>query len=86
MFGNLGTYLCGIAINCLASRDNQVIFQIADGACQRLGSRPCIRTAEYAVRNKDSFVRAHCHSLAEHFLRLRKPHGNYGYFCAVLVF
>ena len=86
MLCNLRSHLCGIAVDCLTPRDNQIILKVADRACDRGGRRPCIRTAQHPVRHKDSPVRAHRQSLAENLICFRKSHGNHSDFCPILLF
>ena len=86
MFGDLRANLRGIAIDRLTACDDQIVFQIADRACQCLAGSPCIRAAEYSVCHKDSLVCAHCQCLAKHFLRLGQSHCHNGNFRTILIF
>ena len=86
MLRDLGANLRGIAVDSLTACDNQVILQIADGACNGGGGSPGIRAAQHPVCHQNALVRTHGNGLTQHVRCLGKPHGKHGYLCTVLVF
>ena len=85
VLGNLRADLCSITVDCLASCDDQIIFQIADCTCKGLGCSPGISTAENSVCHKDALISSHSDGLTKYLLCLRQTHGDGRNLCTILI-
>src|SRR5665647_596778 len=57
LFSNLGTYLCGISIDCLSSSNNQIVMpHLLDGLCQGIRGGKCIGTCKGTVSKQNAIV------------------------------
>jgi len=82
----LGADLRGVAVGGLFAADDQIdVARDAHALRKRVRSRQHVGPAEAAVREHDAAVGAHHERLADHRLRLRRPHGERGHRRAVLL-
>ncbi len=86
MLCNLRANLCGIAVDCLAACNYQIIVNISKCSCNRRRRSPCVSTAQYSVSHKDCFVCTHSHCFTEYIISFWKSHCKYGNFCAHFIF
>ena len=85
MLSDLRSNLCGIAVDCLTSCDDEIVVNVSQCSCDSCGGSPCICAAEYSVGYKDALVCAHSDCLTEYVCCLGKSHGQNGNFCAKLI-
>ena len=80
MFCDRRSYLCGIAIGCLSSADDQVrAADHLDPLCERIRGGKHIGSCKFSVREYHRIVSTHRISIAHHFLCLRRSHRQYRY-------
>ena len=86
MLGNLRAHLGGVAVDGLASGDDEVIVELAEGGGNGVGSGESVGAAELAVAEPDGAVHPHGVSLAEDSFGLRRSHGDDRHVGAVFIF
>src|SRR5699024_9406364 len=68
---DLGAYLRGVAVDCLAAAEYDIVIlkaDLFDRSGEDLGGSKGVRTAELTGGYQDSLIRAHCKQLAQHAL------------------